>query len=984
MGKIKLILFVFIAFLLISSKSFSQTQTITSGKYTYEIVEGDPLKARIYTLPNGLKVYMSVYKDAPRIQTYIAVRAGSKNDPSDATGLAHYLEHMLFKGTDKYGSLDYEKEKIYLDQIIALYDVYGKATDEAERKAIYHQIDSVSGLASKYAIANEYDKMLSSIGASGTNAFTSNEQTVYVNDIPSNQLDKWLTIEAERFRSPQMRLFHTELEVVYEEKNRSLDNDFNKAFEKLYLGLFPTHQYGTQTTIGTIEHLKNPALQKTIDYFNTYYVPNNMAICLAGDFDPDRAIEMIDAKFGSMKPGNVPVYVPPVEKPITSVQTYDIVGPNPEAVLIGYRFPGENTRDADLLTVTDMLLSNSKAGLIDLNLNQAQKVLEASSNPRIITDYSIFTLYGRPREGQSLDEVKNLLLAQLDSIKQGRFPDWLIEAVNNNMKLDQIRNYESNRFRAGAFMNAFIERVPWQDYVTHLERLKGITKEDVMEFANQNFKDNYVVVYKLTGEDNTTQKVVKPVITPVEVNREAESEFVHTILNTPAQQLSPVFIDYKQDVKQFKIKSDVSVYYMENDENDLFTMSYVFDMGTNNNKMLAPAVAYLPYLGTSQYTSEQLQQEFYKLGCTFDVSTTYDRVIINLNGLNDNFVPSLKLFENLLNDAIPNEEALVNLKKDILKVRADAMLSKQSIISAMSSYGVYGKKSPLTNVLSNTDVENLNAAELVNLIKTLDSYQHKILYYGPLAETELKTDLDAYHDIPAVLNPVPAEDKFSEMENLDDKIYVVNYDMVQAEIMMISQKDTYDRSSVPLQTLFNEYFGGSMSSITFQELRESKALAYSVFATQRFPDRMDKHGYVYAYIGSQADKLPEAMGAMFELLNNMPKSDITFNSAKNSIIQQIESERITKGNVLVNYLNAQRLGNDYDIRQDIYEQIPNMTFEDIQKFHQENVKGSKYTIMVLGDREKLDMNTLSKYGKVEFLTLEDIFGYEKPKDDVLP
>ncbi|HEX2788529.1 MAG TPA: insulinase family protein [Ignavibacteria bacterium] len=984
MGKIKLIFGLFIAFLILSSTAFSQTKTVTNGKYTYETVEGDPLKARIYTLDNGLKVYLSVYQDAPRIQTYIAIRAGSKNDPADATGLAHYLEHMLFKGTDKYGSLDYEKEKVYLDQIIELYNVYGKTTDESQRKAIYHQIDSISSLASKYAIANEYDKMLSSLGASGTNAFTSNEQTVYVNDIPSNQIEKWLTIEAERFRNPQMRLFHTELEVVYEEKNRSLDNDFSKAFETLYLALFPTHQYGTQTTIGTIEHLKNPALQKTIDYFKTYYVPNNMAICLSGDFDPDRVIEMIDNTFGKMPRGNVPEYIPPVEKPITSVKTFEVTGPNPEGVLIGYRFPGENTRDADLLTVTDMILSNSKAGLIDLNLNQKQRVLEASSNPRIITDYSIFTLYGRPREGQSLEEVKNLLLAQLDSVKQGRFPDWLIEAVNNNMKLDQIRNNESNRFRAGAFMTAFIERIPWQDYVTHLERLKGITKEDVMRFANENFKDNYVVVYKKTGEDKNTQKVIKPEITPVEVNREAESDFVKMIVNTPADKLSPVFVDYKQDIKEFKIKSDVPVYYTNNDENALFSMSYVFDMGTNNNKMLAPAIAYLPYLGTSQYTPEQLQQEFYKLGCSFSVNTTYDRVFISLNGLNDNFVPSLQLFESLLNDPVPNEEALINLKKDILKVRADAMLSKQSILSAMSSYGVYGKQSPLTNVLSNTDVENLNAVELVNLIKSLDSYQHKVLYYGPLSENELKADLDQYHEIPAVLNPVPDAKKFSEMENLNDKIYVVNYDMVQAEIMMISQKDTYDRNKVPLQTLFNEYFGGSMSSITFQELRESKALAYSVFATQRFPDAKEKHGFIYAYIGSQADKLPEAMNAMFELLNNMPKSDITFNTAKNSIIQQIESERITKANVLNNYLAAQKLGNDYDIRKDIYEQIPSMTFEDIQKFHAENIKDSKYTIMVLGDRNKLDVNTLSKYGKVEFLTLEDIFGYQKPNVDAVP
>ena len=183
----------------------------------YEYVENDPLNARVYTLDNGLKVYLTSYADAPRVQTNIAVRAGSKNDPEDATGLAHYLEHMLFKGTDVYGSLDYEKERPLLDQIEALYEEYRsiEMTDTINRERVWNQIDSVSGEAAKFAIANEYDKMLSGLGAKGTNAYTSNEKTVYINDIPSNQMEKWNKLESERFRYPVFRLFHTELEAVY-------------------------------------------------------------------------------------------------------------------------------------------------------------------------------------------------------------------------------------------------------------------------------------------------------------------------------------------------------------------------------------------------------------------------------------------------------------------------------------------------------------------------------------------------------------------------------------------------------------------------------------------------------------------------------------------------------------------------------------------------------------------------------------------------
>ena len=184
--------------------------------YQHETDENDPLNTIIYTLDNGLKVYMSINQDEPRIQTNIAVNTGSKQDPSDATGLAHYLEHMLFKGTSKIGTVDWEKESKELKKISDLYEERRGVTVEDERKEIYHQIDSISSVAATYAVANEYDKMISSLGAKGTNAYTSLERTVYINDIPSNELEKWLLIESERFGELVLRLFHTELETVYE------------------------------------------------------------------------------------------------------------------------------------------------------------------------------------------------------------------------------------------------------------------------------------------------------------------------------------------------------------------------------------------------------------------------------------------------------------------------------------------------------------------------------------------------------------------------------------------------------------------------------------------------------------------------------------------------------------------------------------------------------------------------------------------------
>lgn len=224
---------------------------LAAPPYSYSTVPGDPSGTRIYTLPNGLKVYLSVNKETPRIQTYIAVRTGSRNDPAETTGLAHYLEHLMFKGTKSFGTTDYSAEKPYLDDIERRYEHYRTLTDSAQRRQAYHEIDSVSQLAARYNIPNEYDKLMSSIGAQGTNAYTSNDVTCYVEDIPSNEVDNWARVEADRFQNMVIRGFHTELEAVYEEYNIGLADDGRKSYDAINRLLYPTHPYGTQTTIGT-------------------------------------------------------------------------------------------------------------------------------------------------------------------------------------------------------------------------------------------------------------------------------------------------------------------------------------------------------------------------------------------------------------------------------------------------------------------------------------------------------------------------------------------------------------------------------------------------------------------------------------------------------------------------------------------------------------------------------------------------------------
>ena len=942
----------------------------------YEFVENDPLNARIYTLENGLKVYLSSYDDAPRIQTSIAIKAGSKNDPSDATGLAHYLEHMLFKGTDKFGSLDYEKEKVLLDKIEDLYEQY-RSTDMSDlvnRDLVWQQIDSISGEAAKFCIANEYDKMLSGIGAKGTNAYTSNEKTVYINDIPSNQIEKWLKIEAERFRMPVFRLFHTELETVYEEKNRALDSDGSKMFEALMSGLFPNHQYGTQTTIGTINHLKNPSLKEIRKYYNKYYVPNNMAICMSGDFEYDQVIKLIDKYFGVFERKEDPLFEVYNEAEIQSPKITNIYGPEAERLYVGFRLNGIHSKDAMLLRMVDMVLSNTSAGLIDINLNQAQRLVGGGCFPYILNDYSIHGFYGSPNTGQTLEEVKDLLLSQLDEIKKGNFSEWILEAIISDLKLEQIKKYETNNGRTDEFVEAFTLNKSWEDYQSFLKELSKITKQDIIDFVNQNYDDNYVVVYKRLGEDPNAITVTKPQITPVSVNREAKSEFLSSVLEEDVNDIEPRFIDFTNDLQKDDI-GNVPLIYKQNKENERFQISYVLDMGTDHNKKLKLALDYLKFLGTSDMSSSQKLEEFYKLGCDLSVNTTSKSTKVTLTGLSSNFEASVKLLENILSNAVSDEIALKSLKSSYEKQKQDAKLNKQTILfTAMTNYARYGGKSSFTNKLSLQEIETISSQELLDIIHSLTKNEHRILYYGPDDLADVKKLISENHNT-LNLKEVKKINLNSEREMNSNQIYVVDYDMKQAEIVMYAKGTSLDKAKYPIIKFHNEYFGGGMSSIVFQDLRESKALAYSVYSTYTIPKNMDDSHFQFSYIGTQTDKLSEAMEGMLGLLTQMPEAVSNFENAKEAVLQRIRTERITKQKVLDYYEAASKINIDYDQRRDLYENVNAFTMQDLRDFHNSHVKNDNYTYMVLGSIDELDMDLLKTYGEVSVLTLEEIFGY---------
>jgi predicted Zn-dependent peptidase len=941
------------------------------------IILADPMHTQLYTLPNGLKVYLTVNNNEPKVQTLIAVKTGSKNDPSDHTGLSHYLEHMLFKGTDLYGSKDFAKEKPLLLQIENLYEQYGAEKDEQIRKKIYHQIDSVSGLAAQYAIANEYDKMLSSIAATGTNAFTSTDMTVYVNEIPSNQINKWLQIEAERFRNPQMRLFHTELEAVYEEKNRGLDNDDRKATEAMMAALFKNHTYGTQTTIGTIEHLKSPSIKAILKYYYERYVPNNMAIIISGDIDPVVLIEEIKTSFGYMQAKPLVNYTFLPETPRSTPEEVSVFGPDAESLTMAYRLKGTtNSNDYFMQQIIASLLSNSaKAGLLDMNLLQQQKVLKASAGIWANTDYTIFMLDAKARKEQTLQECRALLLQELNKLTTGDFDESLIAAVVANMKTNELRTLESNAGKAYAIQNIFIHDINYVDYVNRFNYLETITKADVMAFCKDNFTNDYVIVYKKQGEDKNVKKVEKPSITPVSVNRDDQSKYVKNLNGQVSPAILPVFIDYSKAISILPLYNNTPLWYIKNTENELFSLFYVFDMGTLNDKKLSLAIEYFKYLGTAQMTADEISKTFYKLACKFNVSIGKDMTYITLNGPQKNMEPALALLESLINNSVVNNEKLPKIIDGIIKERADNKKNKNAIRSKLLDYANFGAINPSNFVLNNEELKNITAQELVDKVHGLKNYPHKVYYYGPATNTTAVEIINQHH----ITSPVKTEiaQPINLVRNNVSKsmVYFVNYPMVQAEVSWTRKAVDFDLKIQTQSEIFNEYFGGSMSSIVFQTIRESKALAYATSARFNMPSKKEDPFYMTAYVGTQADKFNDAVKGMNELLTTLPMSATSFETAKEALQKQIETNRTLKTDIFFSYQNALKYGVNYDTDKNLYEQLSKSSLTDVDTFYKKYIQGQAFNYCIVANKEKVPVADMQKLGEVLELSLESIFGY---------
>ena len=643
---------------------------------------------------------------------------------------------------------------------------------------------------------------------------------------------------------------------------------------------------------------------------------------------------------------------------------------------MGWRAEAANSQQIDTLEVIAQLLSNGRAGLFDLDLNQKMKVQDVGAGVKDMTDYSVFYLYGQSKAGQTLPEVRSLALAEIEKLKKGQFSDDLLPSIVNNYKRYYYTQLDKNQFRANQFVDAFINHKDWKREVEKISRISKLTKADIVSYARKFFSNGFACVYKEQGNDTTIKKVEKPSITPIPTNNDKHSAFLEEIVNTKTTPIQPQFVDYKRDLTKAVTRKGLPMLYKQDTTNDLFTLCFVLPFGDEHNPKLNYAAGYLDYLGTDKLTNEQIKQQFYKLACDYSISERNERTYITLNGLNSNLPQALALLNNLVSNAKVDRQAYDLYVEQILKSRSDNKANQQANFSALRNYATYGTYNPTRNILSEQALKAMNPQELLTMLKSLKNYKMTVLYYGPSSLKAIDQLVTKTVQSPKTFAAVPAQKRYVEQTTPKNEVVIAPYDAKNIYMVQLhNENQEWSADRAPVIALFNEYFGGSMNAIVFQELREARGLAYSAFARYDEPYRLGDKESFYTYIITQNDKMMDCVHEFNKLLNDMPVRQAGFDLAKQSLMKSLASARTTKYGILTSYLAAQRLGLDYSLNEKIYKALPALQLKDIIDFEKTYIANKPYKYIILGDEKELDMKALEKIAPIKRVTTEEIFGY---------
>lgn len=938
-------------------------------------IKTNPLDVREYQLDNGLKVYLNENHTLPIVMGAVAVKGGSKRDPKEATGIAHYLEHMMFKGTDLLGTTDFQAEKVWLDSISMKYDELAKTNNESERQSIQKKINEYSLKAGEYAIPNEFDRVVARMGGTYVNAFTNEDNIVYFNMFPPNQIEKWMMLYSHRFINPVFRLFQSELETVYEEKNMSMDNYFNIMFETFMKNFYKVSPYGQQTVLGSVEHLKNPSLNKMYEYFRTYYVANNMALMISGDFKTEEVIPLIKKYFGVWRSGEIPPAPDYKEKPFNGREFVKVkITPIPVGIM-GYRGVPEGHTDQPVIDViSELLFNNSNTGFFNKLYTDNKILMAMMMQQKNVDDGGLIIIFLPKLIKQSLKNAENIVLQEIEKLKKGEFDDTLLNAVKLNLVKYHKTRIEDLRWRPFYFLSCFNTGKPWFEEMMYPYQIEQVTKEQVMLTANKYFGENRLVLYSSMGTPKKQKLQKPPYDLVIPKNVEESSEFASRLNEVFTPEIEPRFIDFKHDVDEIEIREGIRFYHSHNPINDVFDLYIKFEAGTFHFPELDFAARYLSLLGTQSRSFDEFNKTMQALGSTVSFTANRSYFTIHVEGIDKNLEPTLKLLNELLVSPEPNPAHLSKFSQEESANRKTEYKSPDEIGSALKEYALYREKSEYLNRLTIKEIKKLNSDSLLEIIRKAMKYEVEILYCGTHTPEEIKELIVNNISLPE--QPVDGGSPiiYKRQEHQKNTIYLLDdKNLIQSQIYIIKEGAPNDDEQRAIAQAFNEYFGGGMNALVFQEIREFRSLAYTARANYYTSFYKDRPGYLDGYLSTQSDKTIEAIEAMVNLMTKMPEKPDRMETIRASLIQGINANYPSFRNIASVVANLRRQGYDDDPNRNYIDIWKKLTFNQIVGFFNENLAEKPLVIVIAGDAKRFDRNKLSQYGEIIELTKKNIF-----------
>lgn len=930
------------------------------------------LKVKNTKLDNGLKVVMCEDHSSPQAYGAVYVHAGSKNDPLEATGMAHYFEHIMFKGTDKIGTINWEAEKVYLDSIDIMYDKLHETTDLDERTAIQQKINELSLASTEYAIPNEVDVILTKMGGEGLNAGTAYDQTMYFNSFPANQIGKWMDVYVERFRYPVFRLFQSELETVYEEKNMYGDEPIEAFKDYMFKEIFGEHPYG-RPVIGLTEHLKNPQTSRMREFFNTYYVANNMTLILVGDFDIDEIEPMVAEKFGTWRSGEIPAQ-PEFTLPEFNGPTIKEVRLTPVKMGV-LAWKGVKVSDPDYLplSIACSLFSNGETGIMDKDMLDGN-IMMAMLMPLSLEDHGANIIMYVPKLiGQSHEEAEEYIFASLNKLKNGEFSDDLFEAIRTNMLKEREQELESLGSLANLFLELEMRGMTYDEYLAETERINSITKEEIVKIANKYFGKDYLDIRSKMGFPEK-DKVDKPNWKAIEAkNTDAKSEFAKMIEAEEVPEVTPQVIEFGKDVEITKVNDCFTMFSTKNPYNDIFNLCITHNYGTIDDPDLSRAVSYWDLQGTEKMSFEELSLELQKLGAVITLSTNQSNCNVIIEGFEKDFDRILALCEEKLYNPGNDEK-----KKDILyegeKMEEETMKEDASEwAQAVRQYALYGEKS---GYLAQTPLKQWmkrSGKDLLNEINTALNYSGEVTFIGNIDNQKVIESLKKHN---LVKNDViKAEKKFkSEKKHTENQVFFAhNKKFRQSNIFMYVPSEMLSQEDKAVCQVFNKYFGTDMYSIVFQEVREFRSLGYTAYSYFMYDYLNRKPGNLFTYLGTQSDKTNEGIDVLRGLVTDMPERIEKFNASKDALIMSRASDYVGFRSIPTTVSSWVEQGYDHDPRIETTNIIKKTEYKDVYDFYKKFVADRPIVIMMSGNKKQFDLKALEKYGTMKELKYKEIF-----------